>query len=319
MSFEEQRIVESVIGPEAGGLRLDQFLRTRFTYRSRNEWQEAIRRGELKINGREIRASKILRTGDKLSFNPGKIKEPEVNADWSLIHESERYLVINKPGQLPAHPSGRFFKHTLWYLLREKYGELHIVNRLDRESSGITIAAKDADAAKILSGLFADRRTVKKYLAFVFGKFPETLVADGFLSDDRKSGVRKKRRFSGKENYGSEHVRTEFRLLGTDGELSAVEAIPKTGRLHQIRATLCSLGYPMAGDKLYGPDDTIYLRYIESKMTETDTARLLIGRQALHASELSFACPFAKSEIIFKAPLPNDLSGLYCRCVGVII
>lgn len=75
----------------------------------------------------------------------------------------------------------------------------------------------------------------------------------------------------------------------------------------------------MAGDKLYGPDDTIYLRYIESKMTETDTARLLIGRQALHASELSFACPFAKSEIIFKAPLPNDLSGLYCRCVGVII
>lgn len=162
MSFEEQRIVESVIGPEAGGLRLDQFLRTRFTYRSRNEWQEAIRRGELKINGREIRASKILRTGDKLSFNPGKIKEPEVNADWSLIHESERYLVINKPGQLPAHPSGRFFKHTLWYLLREKYGELHIVNRLDRETSGITIAAKDADAAKILSGLFADRQDSKK-------------------------------------------------------------------------------------------------------------------------------------------------------------
>ena len=87
MSFEEQRIVESVIGPEAGGLRLDQFLRTRFTYRSRNEWQEAIRRGELKINGREIRASKILRTGDKLSFNPGKIEEPEVNVDWSLIDE----------------------------------------------------------------------------------------------------------------------------------------------------------------------------------------------------------------------------------------
>lgn len=75
--------------PKPGGLRLDQFLRTRFTYRSRNEWQEAIRRGELKINGREIRASKILRTGDKLSFNPGKIKEPEVNADWSLIHESD--------------------------------------------------------------------------------------------------------------------------------------------------------------------------------------------------------------------------------------
>ncbi len=317
MSFEEQRIVESIISPEADGLRLDLFLRTRFTYRSRNEWQEAIRRGELKINGREVRASKILRAGDRLSFNPGKTEEPEVDTEWTLIHESERYLVINKPGQLPAHPSGRFFKHTLWYLLREKYGELHIVNRLDRETSGITIAAKDADAANTLSGLFACRRTEKKYLAFVFGRFPETLVADGFLSDDRKSRVRKKRRFSEKAGYGSEHVRTEFRLLGTDGELSAVEAIPKTGRLHQIRATLCSLGYPMAGDKLYGPDDAIYLRYIESRMTESDSARLLVGRQALHASELSFLCPYANQKIIFKAPLPNDLSGLYCRCLGV--
>ena len=319
MFGEERRIVESVIGPEADGLRLDHYLRTRFTYRSRSAWCDAIRRGELRINGCEARAAKLLRTGDRLSFDPGAAGEPPVDENWTLLQENERYLAVAKPGQLPVHPSGRFFKHTLWYLLRRKYGELHIVNRLDRETSGITIAAKDSGTAAILSSLFAGRGSTKKYIAFVFGAFPETLTADGFLSDDRKSEVRKKRRFTERPLYGSESARTLFRLLGTDGTVSAVEAVPETGRLHQIRATLCSLGYPMVGDKLYGPDDTIFLRYIASEMTEEDRKKLLLDRQALHASELSFVCPFTKRKILFKAPLPEDLSGLYCRCTGAII
>ena len=318
-STDSARIVESVIPPESDGLRLDHYLRTRFTYRSRNEWQEAVRRGEIRINGSPARASKLLRSGDRLAFDPGSVEEPEVDTSWSLLYESEEYLAVNKPGQLPAHPSGRFFRNTLWSLLKERYGELHLVNRLDRETSGVTLAAKDPNTAHLLSGLFAGRQSVKKYLAFVHGVFPAELTADGFLSDDRKSPVRKKRRFSLKETFGSESAQTEVRSLGTDGEISLVEALPNTGRLHQIRATLCSLGFPMVGDKLYGLDDTIYLRYIESAMTDADETNLMIRRQALHASELSFFCPFRKKEIIFKAPLPNDLSGLYRRCLGVIV
>ena len=319
MTGEERRIVESVIGPEADGLRLDHYLRTRFTYRSRSAWRDAIRRGELRINGREVRAAKLLRAGDRLSFDPGAVAEPPVDENCPLLLENCRYLAVCKSGQLPAHPSGRFFKHTLWYLLREKYGEVHIVNRLDRETSGVTVAAKDPEAAALLSSLFAGHGSTKKYIAFVFGVFPETLTAEGFLSDDLKSRVRKKRRFTERALYGAESARTLFRLLGTDGIISAVEALPETGRLHQIRATLCSLGYPMVGDKLYGPDDTIFLRYLASEMTDEDRGKLLLDRQGLHASELSFVCPFTKRKILVKAPLPNDLSGLYCRCTGAII
>ena len=101
--------------------------------------------------------------------------------------------------------------------------------------------------------------------------------------------------------------------------MSIVEVSPETGRLHQIRAVLCSLGYPLAGDKLYGLDDTFFLKYTEGTLSEEDKKRLLLPRQALHASELSFLFPGEKEKITVKAPLPADLSGLYNGIMSAIL
>ena len=101
-------------------------------------------------------------------------------------------------------------------------------------------------------------------------------------------------------------AKTDFRCLKRKNGLSLVECMPETGRLHQIRATLCSLGYPLAGDKMYGPDETIFLRFIEDRMTPDDRALLRMERQALHASELEFRSPFDQSRCVFTAPVPAD-------------
>lgn len=313
------RIIETKIGPESEGVRLDHYLQDRFTYRSRSAWQIAVRAGEIKLNGTLTRPSRPLHCGDVIAFLPQDVSEPEVDASFEIIHECPEYIVVNKPGQLPAHPSGRFFKHTLWFLLRERFGDVHIVNRLDRETSGVTVAARSGKTAAMLSELFAKRETLKIYTAIVHGRFPESeVVAEGFLSRDASSIIDKKRRFTSEvpaDEY--ETAKTVFRLIATNGVFSIVEATPKTGRLHQIRATLCSLGFPLAGDKLYGLDDSLYLKFVKGTLSDADIQMLILRRQALHASRLEFMCPFKKRKVSFSAPIPNDISDLHEACNGV--
>ena len=208
------------------------------------------------------------------------------------------------------HPAGPFFKHTLWHLLSTRYGKVHIVNRLDRETSGLLIAAKKPEAAARLSS----RNWVmnKEYLALVFGEFGEEIDAAGFLVPDTKSAVRKKRRFvfeMPEDRKGMESSRTLLRKeFSASGGKCVVRAIPETGRLHQIRATLYSLGFPMVGDKLYGPDEKIYLKIRNQEITDEDQRLLQMKRQALHSTSLEFKHPVSGEMLKFTSPLPDDFA-----------
>lgn len=252
----------------------------------------------------------MLAAGDLISFTADK-EEPGVDPSYKIVYRDEHIVVVDKSGNLPCHPAGPFFKNTLWHLLStELGGKVSIVNRLDRETSGLTIAALDAEAAKRYSALFDSGKIVKKYTALVFGKFEKEIDAEGFLVPDSSSEVRKKRRFVrdvGADADNSEYCRTLLRPLSCDGRISIVEAIPFTGRLHQIRATLFSLGFPLLGDKLYGPDDTIYIRFVNDQMTGEDRDLLILKRQALHAGHLEFINPFSSQKNIFTSPLPVDI------------
>ena len=281
-----ERSIQTVAGPELEGVRLDHFLSARFTYQSRTGWQAIIRAGRIAVNGIRVRASRRLHAGDVVTFDVQGIAEPEVDPAYSVVLERPDFLVVSKSGCLPVHPSGCYFRNTLLMLMKERYGELFVVNRLDRETSGLVVLAKDPETAGVLSGLFASRKVEKVYLAAVFGEFPAgNVIKNGWLSSDPESTVRKKRRFTETDpgTEDAEPCSTEFACLKTRGGYSLVECRPHTGRLHQIRATLRSCGFPLLGDKLYGPDDTIFLRFTGDAMTEADRAALVLPTQALHA------------------------------------
>ena len=310
----QERTISTTAGPELEGVRLDHFLTGRFTYQSRTGWQSIIRAGRISVNGIRVRASRRLHAGDVITFDVQGIAEPEVDPTYSVMLERPGFLVVSKSGCLPVHPSGCYFQNTLLMLMKERYGELFVVNRLDRETSGLVVLAKDAETAGVLSGLFASRQVEKTYLAAVFGAFPPgTVVKNGWLSADSDSPVRKKRRFTEADpgTEDAEACATEFTCLKTNGGFSLVECRPRTGRLHQIRATLCSSGFPLLGDKLYGPDDTIFLRFTEDAMTDADRAALILPTQALHAWRLRFAVPGTGESVECESAPPDAMMTLF--------
>lgn len=304
----------------ADGLRVDRWLAARFTYRSRSQWRGCVERGLIKLNGRAVRPSRALRPGDTVEFITEDFEEPEVNFSYRIIWQDAHLIAVDKPANLPCHPAGPFFKNTLWHRLSSDFGrELFLVNRLDRETSGVILFAKSEEMAGRMSSVLSGDLVEKEYLAIVHGEFPDAVDAAGYLIGDESSPVRKKRRFVPEGEAGKiidparrdvETSSTFFRRTMFACGLSAVRATLGTGRTHQIRATLLSLGFPVVGDKIYGVDDGIYLRFIEGSTTPDDWNRMLIPRQALHSRMMSFPHPLDGVRIVVEAPLPKDMEGL---------
>lgn len=302
------RRAQTTITPAAAGERLDHWLARRFTYHARTAWQRLIAAGQVRVNGAPVRAARLLRAGDVVEYLPDDVPEPPVATNVEIVARGPGWLALNKPANLPCHPGGRYFRHTLWGLLRERYGAVSLVHRLDRETSGLVLVGTEPAAAASLARTFAAGRARKEYLAIVAGDFPATAHAAGFLAPDPRSPVAKKRRYFAADPGGGEAAETDFSALGRGAGLSLVSCRPATGRLHQLRATLEALGYPIIGDKLYGPDPALYLRFARGGLSAADVARLRLSRQALHAWRLRLVLPGAgDDERELEASLPADL------------
>ena len=244
---------------------------------------------------------------------------------FKIIDETADYIVVDKPAFLLAHPTKPNQRTTLWKQLRELLafeiangGQVSIVNRLDRETSGLVLVAKTSAAARRFGLLMQERRLDKEYLAIVWG-WPkwETKTVDAPLLRQgihQPSAIWLKQMIHPK---GAEAV-TEFCVeqrfvrpvpSEVEGSTSAgdqfalVRAIPKTGRTHQIRVHLASLEHPIVGDKIYGPDEKLYLEFIETGWTDDLQRQLLLPRHALHSARLA-----VKGEEKWIAELPSDLS-----------
>lgn len=314
-----KRQIRHKMPPEQAGVMLLDFLATRFTYHSRQDWQQRIDEQRVLVNDVAAVADRILAAGDEVEFIAHDIPEPPVSFDVKIIFEDYDVMVVDKPANLPCHPAGRYFNHTLWAYLKTRHclESPILINRIDRETSGLVLVAKHAKAEAKLRAQFAQRRVVKRYMVLVEGPFPERLQARGWLLPDPGSGVNKRRRFvagtTGSDASCSENppdgewAETDFRFLSTANGVSMVEATLHTGRLHQIRATLSSLGYSVVGDKLYGPDPMMFLRFCSDALTPEDHRRLRMTRQALHAVELEFQHPATGETMHFEAPLPADM------------
>lgn len=295
------------------------FLAGRFTYHSRAEWMERIAAGRLRVNDAAAGAEAVLAAGDAVEYIADDIAEPAVPCEFTILHDDDHLLLVDKPAGLPCHPAGRYFRHTLWALMKERCAidDPSFVNRIDRETSGLVVVARTPLAAKRLRAQFAGRHVEKRYLALVEGAFPDACRAAGFIGPGDGDVVRKRRAFRlaqggpaevfGRPPEGCEWAETRFRRVSVHGPVSEVEAAPLTGRLHQIRATLLGIGFPVVGDKVYGVDPGVFVRFCTDAMTDDDRARMRMGRQALHAAGLRFRHPVTDRAMQFDLPLPADM------------
>lgn len=313
-----KREMRHTIRQKDEGTRLATFLAARFTYHTEQDWTRLVENGQVTLNGETASPAAQLTAHDILEYTVNDIREPPVDEDLRIVFEDNHLAVVDKPGNLPSHPGGRYFNHTLWSLLQSRHAipSPVLINRLDRETSGLVVVAKTRAAAQQLAGQFAARHVVKRYAVLVEGSFPAHVEAAGRLEPDTSSVIRKKRRFV-PEQADSANVRTAdwaetaFDLVQTCGNgISVIRAHPRTGRLHQLRATLLALGHPVVGDKLYGVDETLFLRFCSDTLTPGDTARLRIRRQALHADYLRFTHPASGAPLEFTLPLPEDMQAL---------
>jgi len=303
----QRRIVRTSADWSCVGIRLIDYLAGRFTYRDAKAWRDVIAAGEIMVNHAPADPERPLQMHDLIEYLPRELPEPEAELHYGVIFEDEELLVVDKPGNLCMHPSGPFFRHTLWHLMCSRYGDIHFVNRLDRETSGALIAAKTKSAAAKLQRSGA--QIAKTYLVLVEGNFTETMDATGFLIADTHSAVHKKRRFVTELPDGAanvENCRTFFTPTGSPCPgFSLVEAKLFTGRMHQIRATMHSLGFPVVGDKLYGVDEKLYLKIRDDSFSPEDRAKLILPRQALHSYRIGFDHPRTGDRMEFTAPIPE--------------
>ena len=261
-----------------------------------------------------------------------------ISQSFKIVDETDEYIVVDKAPFVLMHPTKPNGAPTLWKELRELLafeiandGQVSIVNRLDRETSGIVLVAKTSAAARKFGIHMQERRVKKEYLAIVWG-WPEweTRFVDAPLDRQgkhRESAIWLKQTIhpAGGPAQTEFHVERRFiRNSGRDGspsrphdrgtgapggralpieKFSLIRAIPHTGRTHQIRVHLAAIGCPIVGDKIYGPDEQLYLRFIQTGWTPGLERQLLLPRHALHSTKLAI-----ESEGEWTSPLPVDLA-----------
>ena len=222
-----------------------------------------------------------------------------------IVFEDERLLVVNKPGDVVCHPSKAGPWSSLVGALREyaRLPTVHLVFRLDRETSGIVVLAKDSKMASRLQRAMQERKVGKMYLAVVAGALAKAVTVDRPLGDDLSSPVFMKSAVV-PEGEGQRAI-THFIPEAIGAGVTLVRVVTETGRKHQIRAHAQWLGHSLIGDKIYGPDARLYLDFIDHGWTDALAARLFLPRQALHCAAIDLKR--AGLAHTFSAPLPEDL------------
>jgi|HubBroStandDraft_1064217.scaffolds.fasta_scaffold222386_2 23S rRNA pseudouridine1911/1915/1917 synthase len=228
------------------------------------------------------------------------------NAPPRVVFEDEDILVVDKPGGMVCHSAQRPEYGSLADWLRD-HGVLtpRMINRLDRETSGLIVVAKNERAAKTLGKAVLQREIEKQYLAICWGEFTEERgVIDQAIGVSQTSVVYTKRVVDGADGKPSV---TEYAVEKQLRGFTVVQLTPRTGRAHQLRVHMAWLGYPIVGDKIYGPDESLYLQFIENGVTNEMLDKLLLPRHALHAERVTFRHPTTQERATFAAQLPEDM------------
>jgi RluA family pseudouridine synthase len=264
-------------------------------------WETLIHAGHVLVFGRFIGAGYQVKAGDVVTWQD-LVVEPEVCAGWKILWRDEHYLAIDKPANLPVHPTGAYREHCLVRMLENSVGPVFPLHRLDRETSGVLIFGLHYEAAR--RGHLSFHANRKTYLAGVHGDFPKRLLVESALGKKKDSRVRIRQ---GPDPSGQAAL-TRFARVRSGGGVSLVMAWPETGRKHQIRSHLVESGFPVVGDKIYGLDESFFIDFTEGKLGIEAKNRLILDRHFLHCWKIRFRHPILNTMVVLKSPLPHELT-----------
>lgn len=300
-----------IINENSAGERIDKFLKEEFFLdmeTTRGDIIRAIREGQILLNGKSIKPSYILKEQDEIRIDIKKEKEeviPNKEIEFEIIYQDENIIIVNKPAGLQVHPSDIEKKNTLVNALVAMFPEIKnvndgskdswmrpgIVHRLDKDTSGAMVVAKNKKTFDELKRKFADREIEKNYVAAVYGNLKKKAgVVDEPIA--RSASFKKQKIARGKTKGTARPAITEYGLLKRYEGFDFVEVFPKTGRMHQIRVHLAFLGHPIVGDTKYKRHNLICPKKV--------------SRQLLHAQKLKFELNGKKYR--FKAVMPDDFT-----------
>lgn len=322
-SEEGISILTFTVEPNYAGWRLDKYLCVKIKRASRTRVQEIIENDVVYAkasggdgDGRQpskLKASTPVWPGLTFQVRRRVRDEPTVpDADQiEIVFQDDDVLVVNKPAGLPIHPTARYHHNTLVEQLKKRFGadfRADPAHRLDRETSGLLVCGKTLQACQRLMKSFMDGAVDKQYVAIVEGQPPlpefevDAPIAEGTeairiaVRIDHAEGRAAKTRFV---------VEKKFERDGA--KFAVLRCFPITGRQHQIRIHAQHAGFPLVGDKMYGPDPGFFDRFSKHQLEEEAWVKLRLKRQALHAAVIEFPHPVTRAAMKFELPLPKDM------------
>ena len=288
------------------GRRLDLFVAERIPALSRTRIQELVREGNVRVDGRTARASHRIAAGEAIEVavvpRPALIAAPE-DLPLELLLVDDNFVVVNKPAGMVVHAGAGHARGTLVNALLHHLGKLSgaggalrpgIVHRLDRETSGAMVVARNDAAHENLAEQFRSRNVRKIYLALVHGKMPRD---SGTITLPISRDPHRRTRMTARGRTGRQ-ARTDWRVIARLDRCTLVETVLHTGRTHQIRAHFAAIGHPIVGDTLYGAP---------RNLRAGPRTLPLLERNFLHAARIGFSHPSSGAWVEVRAPLPNDL------------
>jgi 23S rRNA pseudouridine1911/1915/1917 synthase len=299
------------VPPESAGMRLDVFVQSQLRNTSRTRARVIVENGAFTPEGRRLRANDRVRAEDRVVLWRSPFEEQDEARAPGVIYEDDHLLVIDKPAPMAVHPTARHHKSTVIKLLQaERPGEfLSLVHRIDRETSGLLLVAKSPESERRFKRMLEDRTDFEKiYLAITWGAPPSGMI-DAPLEIDPENSLRVKMRIA-RPGQGFD-ARTGILVRDRRPGYGLVECTLHTGRQHQIRLHLASIGTPIVGDKLYGPDERMLARSADGLLDDEDLARLELPRHALHAHRYRLEHAITGQRLGLESALPPDLAGFW--------